>query len=146
MTAMAFVLAFAIDSDALISTAFWTGITAIVLTVLLVGIVIVLRLTGIRQQRHRRKVIRRWRPVLMASIGKPERKQGGATTEPTTTVAERIPSLPRGDRLYFLEYWNQVYDTASDDGRAKLVDLLRKLDLEPMVQKLAESNYLWRQL
>jgi HEAT repeat protein len=143
---MAFVLAFAIDSDALIRTAFWTGITAIVLTVLLVGIVIVLRLAGIRQQRQRRKIIRRWRPVLMAAIGKPERKQAGTTADPAPTVAERIPSLPRADRLFFLEYWNQVYDTASDEGRAKLVDLLRKLGLEPVVQKLAESDYLWRQL
>ena len=35
---MAYVLAFAIDSDALIHTAFWTGITAIVVTVLLVAL------------------------------------------------------------------------------------------------------------
>lgn len=139
---MGYVLAFAIDSDTLIRVAFWTGITAIVLTVLLVGIVIFLRIAWIRQQRTRRKVVHRWQPILTHSDEGSPAEQGLPTTKSDAT----LPPLPRGERLYFLEYWNYVYEKASLEEKARLAGIARKLGLDAAALGLADSDTLWRQL
>lgn len=129
---MGYVWAFVIDSDKLISAAKHVGIATAVVTILLVIAIVVMRASWLNQQRHRKAILRKWRPILHdALIGK---------------VPAKLPYLFRGDRLYFLEFWNYLQESVKGESRERLNEIARRIKMLRTARYLSNSQYLWRQL
>lgn len=88
-----------------VGVAFWTGATALVLA----G-VLVLAMLGVRswlavRNRLRRRVLDRWRPVLMAGLYQPDAS---------------LPTLSRFATADFLELWNHLHQSLDGVARGNL--------------------------
>jgi hypothetical protein len=132
MNTLGLVLAFATESDKIVRAAFWTGIVSLAFVVLLIGTVVILRVGSLNQHRRRRRIIKRWRPLLRQAV------EGD--------VPRKLPMLYPGDRLYFLEFWNYLHQTVAPEARERLNVFARKLKLDTISKRLIGSSYLWRQL
>lgn len=129
---MVYSLAWITDSERIVSAAYWTAIICFIVAALLILLVILLRVSWLDEQRRKKRFIKKWRPLLEASA------QGN--------IPRKFPFLYRADRLYFLEYWNYLQDTADVSRRDNLNKAARQLKMDNVAKKLLHSRYLWRQL
>jgi HEAT repeat protein len=102
--------------DPILAAAFWTGIGALLLTLLL-GVQIVRLRIGLRvRERRARRALARWRPLLNAAI-----------------VGELPPALPplrSSERLHFIKLWVHLQSSLRGDAGAALNEIARRLGLD----------------
>ncbi len=91
-----------VPGDPILAAAFWTGIAALFLTLLLGLQIVRLRIALRARQRREARTLARWRPILNAAI--------------VGDVPEQLPRLLPGERLHFIKLW--VHLQASLRGEA----------------------------
>lgn len=129
---MALTLAWISDSEQIISAAYWTGIICFIIAALLILLVVLLRLSWLDEQRRKKRFLKKWRPLFDATM--------------KGNMPRKFPFLFRADRLYFLEYWNKLQDTAQLNERTNLNKMAVQLKIDDVARKLMQSRFLWRQL
>jgi hypothetical protein len=129
---MALTLGWISDSEQIISAAYWTGIICFIIAALLILLVVLLRLSWLDEQRRKKRFLKKWRPLFDASM--------------KGNMPRKFPFLYRADRLYFLEYWNKLQDTAQPNERANLNRMAVQLKIDDVARNLMGSRFLWRQL
>lgn len=103
-------------SDPILAAAFWTGIGALLLTLLL-GLQIVRLRIGLRaRERRQARTFARWRPVLNAAI------VGDSPAE--------LPHLAGSERLHFIKLWVHLHSSLRGDAGAALNQIARRLGLD----------------
>lgn len=86
--------------------AIWVGAAALVLTGVLLLLILLVRLRQLVKQQWRRRVLNRWRPLLMASLYE---------------HPESLPPLSRFDFPDFLELWNHLHQSLGGEARDSLL-------------------------
>lgn len=89
----------------LVAVPFWLGVAALVLTGVLLLSMLLNRLLHVIKEIWRRRVLNRWRPLLMASLYE---------------HPESLPPLSRLDLPDFLELWNHLHDSLGEESRDSL--------------------------
>jgi HEAT repeat protein len=96
--------AFTTPADPILAAAYWTGIGALLLTLLLGAQIIRLRVALRRRERRTAQALARWRPVLNAAI--------------VGETPDELPRLSDAERPHFIKLW--VHLQASLRGEASL--------------------------
>lgn len=109
-------------SDSFLLFAFWTGIAAVALTVLLGLQIIGLRMAHRRSQRRERQVIDKWRPVLGAAL--------------TDAPPDTLPPLHRHEQLLFLKLWLHLHASVRGHAHAALNDIGMRLQCDAFARNL----------
>lgn len=105
-----------VGGDPILAAAFWTGIGALLLTLLLGLQIVRLRMALRARERRERRTLARWRPVLNAAI-----------------VGDSPPQLPRlaaSERLHFIKLWVHLQSSLRGDAGAALNDIACRLGLD----------------
>lgn len=113
--------AFSILSDPILLVAFWSGVVAVLLTLLLAIQIMVMRSALSRRRRWEKATISKWMPVMAAAI---------AGEEPSV-----VPTLLRRERLHFLRLW--IHLQASVRGEAG--ESLNQMAFDVNVAEVARS-------
>lgn len=92
-------------TEPFVTAAFLTGAAALVLTGALLLSVLFMRLLQWVKQKWRRRLLNRWRPLLMASLYQ---------------APESLPSLSLFDMPDFLDLWNHLHESLEGDARVSL--------------------------
>ncbi|MFN7087510.1 MAG: HEAT repeat domain-containing protein [Burkholderiales bacterium] len=85
-----------LPSDPLLALAFWTGIGAIVIALLMLAAVFALRVRLVFRQRREQRFIACWRPLFIQCID---------------SVPEQLPPVATADRYIFLRLWNHYHES-----------------------------------
>jgi hypothetical protein len=102
--------------DPILAAAFWTGIAALLLTLLL-GVQILRLRIGLRvRERRRARTWARWRPILNAAI--------------VGEAPPQLPRLPAAERLHFIKLWIHLQSSLRGEAGAALNDIVRRLGLD----------------
>ena len=115
-------MAFSTLSDPYVIAAFWAGIGALLLTVLLSLQIVRLRLQLRRQQRHENRVHDKWRPVFNAAIVGETPEMGG--------------TLSRKELRPFLKLWLHLQFSVRGDAQEALNNVARKLRVDERARKM----------
>lgn len=120
------ILVFSTLSDPIVAAAFWTGVAALVLTVLLAVQILVLRI----RLRHRDRMVHRmldtWRPLLNAAA---------AGSRPPT-----LPALRRRDRIAFLQFWIRVQFSVRGEANVALTDIALRIGCDVIARDLLQRG------
>jgi hypothetical protein len=102
--------------DPILAAAFWTGMAALLLTLLLAAQIVHLRVALRRRERRAARVLARWRPLLNSAIvGEPP----GA-----------LPPLAANERVHFIKLWVHLQASLRGEAGAALNDIARRLGLD----------------
>lgn len=114
-------------SDIYLQVAFWTGVAALVLTVL-VGLQIVWLRIGMRRlQRREQALTLKWRPLLNAAIAGEE--------------LGNLPDLARRDAILFLKLWLHLQQAVRGEASEGLNAIARRLGCDAQARALlAQGN------
>lgn len=100
-------------SDAYIAFAFWAGITAFGLTLLLLLVIVDVRLRRRKEGHEERSFIATWRPILVEAVCEPKLKL--------------LPVLHPREQLFFLKLWNYQQESLRGTATDRLNGLARRL-------------------
>jgi len=114
--AHALAAAFKAPADPILAAAYWTGIGALLLTLLLGAQIIRLRMALRRRERREVRALARWRPVLNAAI------VGAPPVE--------LPRLPRAERPHFIKLWVHLQASLRGEASLALNAVARRLGVE----------------
>ncbi|WP_151636700.1 HEAT repeat domain-containing protein [Noviherbaspirillum aerium] len=109
-------------SDPLLAAAFWTGFAALIVTLLLAGEIVNLRMALRRRQRREQAALAKWRPVLNAAI--------------IGDIPESLPRLRRGERLVFLKFWVHLHQSLRGSASADLNEVAMRLRCDVLAREL----------
>ncbi len=105
-----------VPSDPILAAAFWTGIAALLLTLLLGLEILRLRIALRARQRRESRTLARWRPILNAAI--------------VGDCPQQLPTLAASERLHFIKLWVHLQASLRGDAGAALNDVARRLGLD----------------
>lgn len=108
--------ALAAPADPVLAAAYWTGVGALVLTLLLGAQIIRLRIALRARQRREAQALARWRPIFNAVI----------VGEPPAT----LPALTKAERPHFIKLWVHLQASLRGEASDALKALARRLDVE----------------
>ena len=111
-------------ADPVVAVAAWTGGAALLLTLLLLILVLLARLVALLSQWRRRRVLNRWRPLLMAGL---------------CSDADALPRLPRRDLPVFLELWNHLNESLSSEAQASLARVAQRVRIPAAVANMLRA-------
>jgi HEAT repeat protein len=103
-------------SDPILAAAFWTGIAALLLTLLLGLQIVRLRVSLRARERRRARTLARWRPVLNAAI--------------VGDSPQELPRLLASERLHFIKLWVHLHASLRGEAGAALNAIARRLGLD----------------
>lgn len=103
-------------SDPILAAAFWTGIAALLLTLLLGLQILRLRILLRARERRRERTLARWRPILNAAI--------------VGDSPQQLPRLAPAERLHFIKLWVHLQASLRGDAAAALKDIAVRLGLD----------------
>lgn len=109
-------------SDPWLSFAFWTGVAATALTMLLGAQIVWMRVSLRRLQRREQRVIAKWRPLLNAAL--------------VEESPPHLPALRRGDRLTFLKLWIHLHASLRGGASDALNDIAYRLRFDETALRL----------
>ncbi|WP_164932003.1 HEAT repeat domain-containing protein [Janthinobacterium sp. 17J80-10] len=114
-------------SDPYIAAAFWTGLAALLLTILLALQIMRLRMALRRRERLEARALAKWRPLLNATVaGEPP---------------HQLPPLLQAERLPLLKVWVHLQASMRGDAQEGLNALARSLALDALCrEKLARGQ------
>ena len=107
---------FGAPSDPILAAAFWTGIAALLLTLLLGLQIVRLRISLRARERRRARTLARWRPLLNAAI--------------VGDSPQELPRLLASERLHFIKLWVHLQSSLRGDAGAALNGIARRLGLD----------------
>lgn len=113
---------FNIFSDLYLNLAFWTGITAVLLILVLVFTILGLRVRNLYQARRERDFIALWRPPLMRVL--------------LGDSSAALPKLQRRDHWLFLKLWNHFQESLRGESTARLSETAYRLGCDRMARRL----------
>ncbi len=123
---MGSILVFNTLSDPFLRVAFWTGVSAFTVTLVLGMQILVLRLLLRRTERNEKKAIGKWRPVLNAAIA-------GA-------VPDNLPILSKLDCIVFFQLWVHLHASLRGSASKELNTLGYRLDCDALARKMLERG------
>jgi HEAT repeat protein len=106
-------VAFTAPTDPILAAAYWTGIAALFLTLLLGAQIVRLRMALRRRELREARALARWRPVLSAAIV-------------GETPAE-LPRLSDSERPHFIKLWVHLQASLRGEASLALNDVARRL-------------------
>lgn len=109
-------LAFTAPGDPVLAAAYWAGIGALLVTLLLGSQILRLRFALRKRQRLETQAFARWRPVLSAAV--------------IGEAPAQLPRLTAGERLPFVKLWVHLHASLRGAAGAALNDIARRLGLE----------------
>jgi HEAT repeat protein len=107
---------FGAPSDPILAAAFWTGIAALLLTLLLALQIVRLRISLRARERRRARTLARWRPLLNAAI--------------VGDGPQELPRLLASERLHFIKLWVHLQSSLRGEAGAALNAIARRLGLD----------------
>jgi hypothetical protein len=113
-------------TDPYLPVAFWTGVGALALTLLLGAQIVWLRIGLRRQQRHEGRVIRKWRPLLNVALA----------GEPPAA----LPVLFVDEQILFLKLWIHLHESVSGAASDALNDIGYRLQCDAIARRLLERG------
>ncbi|OWW21001.1 HEAT repeat domain-containing protein [Noviherbaspirillum denitrificans] len=119
-------MVFSTLSDPYLQAAFWTGMGALALTLLLGTQIVYLRMSLRRQERLEQSVIAKWRPLLMAAV---------ADVPP-----DQLPDLPRRERLHFLRLWLHLHQSVRGTASAGLNEVGYRLGCDAIARGMLRDG------
>lgn len=112
-------------SDPFVAAAFWTGLGALALTILLSLQILRLRLALRRNERVEARALAKWRPVLHAvSVGE----------------APQLPEFAATERLPFLKLWVHLQGSLRGEAADALADVARRLGVDASARGLLQRG------
>lgn len=114
--AHALAAAFTAPADPILAAAYWTGIGALLLTLLLGAQIIRLRMALRRRERREARALARWRPVLNAAI------VGAAPAV--------LPPLGKAERPHFIKLWVHLQASLRGEAGVALNDVALRLGVQ----------------
>jgi HEAT repeat protein len=105
-----------VGGDPILAAAFWTGIGALLLTLLLGLQIVRLRMALRARERRERRTLARWRPILNAAI--------------VGDSPAQLPRLAASERLHFIKLWVHLQSSLRGDAGAALNDIACRLGLD----------------
>lgn len=116
-----------VNSDIVIQMAFWSGLGAVALTLLLIAYITLLRIASRRKERRKQDFMLRWRNVLnentLAHID-----------------ASHLPPVADSEVVFFLSYWNQLQHSVQGAAKVRLSSLAQTLDMNEAVGRLLRNG------
>lgn len=119
-------MVFSTLSDPYLIVAFWTGIGALALTLLISAQIVYLRGALRRDERREKDVIAKWRPILNAAL--------------TDTPPEHLPALHRNEQIPFLKFWIHLHQSVRGEASAGLNDVGYRLGCDRIVHQLLHKG------
>jgi len=102
-------------ADPILAAAYWTGIAALLLTLLLGLQILRLRISLRARQRRETRALARWRPILNAAI--------------VGDSPPQLPPLAASERLHFIKLWVHLQASLRGEAGAALNDIAARLGL-----------------
>lgn len=121
------ILAFNTLSDPIVAAAFWTGVAALLLTVLLGVQILVLRNALRRRNRRNDRLLATWRPILNAAI--------------TGTMPGALPPLHKRDRIFFLQFWVRMQSSVRGEANTALNDIALRVGCDDIARELLQRGH-----
>ena len=109
-----------IGSDPKIVFAFWLGVAVAAMTMVMLGVIIVMRQVVLRRERIHADAVALWKTIIVAT---PDDGAG------------KIPPLPNRDVAGFLEVWNEVHEPLHGGTTPHLARVARETGLEEHLHK-----------
>ena len=119
-------MVFSTLSDPYLIVAFWTGIGALALTLLISAQIVYLRGALRRNERREKGVIAKWRPILNAAL---------ADTSP-----EHLPTLHKSEQIPFLKFWIHLHQSVRGEASEGLNDVGYRLDCDRIAHQLLRKG------
>lgn len=119
-------MAYSTLSDPFLIVAFWTGIGALALTLLLGAEIVFLRIKLRRTERLEQKAVAKWRPILNAAL-----------------FEDKIESLPRlasRERIAFLRLWVHLHESVRGAASKSLNDVAYRLGCDAYARRLLSKG------
>ena len=110
------------NEDIFITAAIWTGLAALLLTLLLGLQIIAMRISLRRRQRGEARALARWRPVLNAAI--------------VGEIPDTLPPLRHGERLPFLRLWAHLQGSLRGEANEALNEVARRAGIDVYARSL----------
>lgn len=119
-------MAFSTLSDPILAVAFWTGLVALALTLLLGAQIVYLRAALRRDERREQAAIAKWRPHLNAAL--------------TGEAPAALPALLRRERAVFLKLWLHLHQSVRGEASAGLNDVGYRLGCDSIARALMQRG------
>ena len=120
-------LDFAINSDPVVRLAFFSGLGAVVLTLLLILQIVILRVLYRRNERHRNAFMSKWSGLLTeCALGK--------------NNSLNLPVIAEEEVVFFLAYWNHQYHSLSAVARQQLNSLAIEINIGATVRQMLHKG------
>ena len=119
-------LGFASASSGAVAAALWTTIASLAASLLLLLYTLELRWRRRQREKHRTRVVARWRSIIAAAV--------------TGAVAPSSPmptSLPRSERAEFLKLWNLTRNMIEGAAADRLIALAEQLGVPELARSQA---------
>jgi HEAT repeat protein len=121
------ILVYSTLSDPFLVVAFWTGIGALALTLLLGAEIVFLRIKLRRSERLEKKAVAKWRPILNAALFEDK--------------IENLPRLAARERIAFLRLWVHLHESVRGGASKSLNDVAYRLGCDAFARRLlAKGN------
>lgn len=124
-------LDFAVSSDPILRFAFWSGVGAGVLTLLLLFQIILMRVMLICQERRRSRLLAVWRPLMVQSVSEKIR---------------HYPPVLKADAAVLLNLWNHFQESLRGEANERLNQLARDVSMDELALNLLRSRRMAEQL
>lgn len=115
-------MAFSTLSDPYLIVAFWTGLGALALTLLIGAQIVYLRGALRRDERREKNIIAKWRPILIEAL--------------TDTPPADLPVLRKNEELPFLTFWIHLHQSVRGEASAGLNDVGYRLGCDRIAHQL----------
>lgn len=113
---------FSAISDPVLQVALWAGVGALSLTAAMAVMIVLLRLSLLREQAQWQAFVQRWRPLLLALMV-------------DEAAGPALPPLPARDRLRFLRLWVYLHESVRGEAADRLNRAARELGLPAFAQR-----------
>lgn len=118
---------FAADSEAVIRFAFWSGMGALALALLLLVSITLLRFRHWRNERRRQEFLSVWPGLLNESVL-------------SRAVQGQLPPIAERDAALFLSYWNHLQNSLRGEAREQLNFLARAAGMDRAARRLLKGG------
>ncbi len=117
--------------DTALQIALWTGLAVLGISLLMLALIVLLRVSLILRQRRQRRFIMKWQPLL---------------AECTFQVPEKLPRIPRAMRYTFLKLWTYHLESLAGATRGNLVQLAQSAGMSEIVRDMVAQGNLRKKL
>lgn len=112
--------------DPYLAVAFWTGLAALGLTLLLGAQIVHLRMSLRREQVREARTLEKWRPLLNAALA--------------GDMPQHLPPLPASERALFLKFWLHLHESLRGQASAVLNEFARRIGCEQAARTMLRGS------